>query len=79
VSKYSISSLIISETVKKAHSAGSVLDKKYIRGNAALTEEVVAERRGRLEHSQRKSVTRLARPTKVPTSRVRKVSASNAA
>jgi hypothetical protein len=47
--------------VKKALSIWSVLDKKSIRENAALTEEVVDEIKGRLEHSPRKFVTRLAR------------------
>jgi hypothetical protein len=79
VSKYWISSLMISETVKKAHSVASALDKKYIRANAALTEELVDEIRGRLEHSHRKSATRLAREAKVPTTKDWRVSASDAA
>jgi hypothetical protein len=70
---------MISETVKKEHSVGSVLDKKCIKAYVALTEEVVDEIKGRLEHSHRKPVTRLVRQAKVPTTRVWRVSASNSA
>jgi hypothetical protein len=42
--------------VKKVHSTGSFLDKKYNGQNAVLTEETPDEIGARLEHSPRKSL-----------------------
>jgi hypothetical protein len=46
--------------VKKVHSTGSFLYKKYTRQNAVLTEETLDEIGARLENSPRKSLARLA-------------------
>jgi hypothetical protein len=51
--------------VKKVHSTGSFLDKKYTRQNAVLTEETHDEIGARLEHSPRKSLVRLAQQAQV--------------
>jgi hypothetical protein len=51
--------------VKKVCSAGSFLDKKYTRQNAVPTEETLHEIGARLEHSPRKSLTRLAQQAQV--------------
>jgi hypothetical protein len=42
--------------MKKVDSTGSVLDKKYIRQNAILTEEILDDTGTRLQHSPRKSL-----------------------
>jgi inhibitor of nuclear factor kappa-B kinase subunit alpha len=57
----------IFKLVKKVRSTGSVLDKKYSRQNAVLTEEVLDEIGARLEHSPPKSLARLAQEVKVST------------
>jgi transposase len=51
--------------VKKVRSTGSFLDKKYTRQNAVLTDETLDEIGARLEHSPRKSLTRLAQQAQV--------------
>jgi hypothetical protein len=51
--------------VKKVHSTGSFLDKKYTRQNAVLTEETLDEIGARLEHSPCKSLARLAQQAQV--------------
>jgi hypothetical protein len=51
--------------VKIVHSTGSFLDKKYIRQNAVLTEELPDKTGARLEHSPRKSLVQLAQQTQV--------------
>jgi hypothetical protein len=50
---------------KKVRSSGSFLDKKYTRQNAMLTEEMLDEIGASLEHSPRKSLTRLAQQAQV--------------
>jgi hypothetical protein len=51
--------------VKKVHSTGSFLDRKYTRQNAVLTEETLDEIEAKLEHSPRKSLARLAQQAQV--------------
>jgi hypothetical protein len=51
--------------VKKVRSTGSLLDKKYTRQNAVLTEETLDETGARLEHSPRKSLAQLAQQAQV--------------
>jgi hypothetical protein len=51
--------------VKKVHSTGSFLGKKYTRQNAVLTEETLDEIGARFEHSPRKSLARLAQQAQV--------------
>jgi hypothetical protein len=51
--------------VKKVRSTGSLLDKKYTRQNAVLTEETLDKIGARLEHSPRKSLARLAQEAQV--------------
>jgi hypothetical protein len=51
--------------VKKVCSIGSFLDKKYIRQNAVLTEEMLDETGARLEHSPRKSLARSAQQAQI--------------
>jgi hypothetical protein len=51
--------------VKKVHSTGSFLDKKYTRQNAVLTEETPDKIGARLEHSPHKSLARLAQQAQV--------------
>jgi hypothetical protein len=51
--------------VKKVHSGGSFLEKKYTRQNAVLTEKMLDEIEARLEHLPRKSLARLDQQAQV--------------
>jgi hypothetical protein len=51
--------------VRKVHSAGSFLDKKYTRQNAVLTKETLDEIGAGLEHLPCKSLARLAQQAQV--------------
>jgi hypothetical protein len=50
-------SSLVFKLVKKMHSASCLLDKKYTRQNAVLSEEELDEIEARIEHSPFRSLT----------------------
>jgi hypothetical protein len=56
---------MILRLVRKVRSTGSLLDKKYTRQNAVLTEEMLDEIGARLEQSPRKSLARKAQQAQI--------------